>query len=231
MNDWFSYPSGYSAALAEMPSLIGLYWIGLIVGGGLLLISTLTGSDTGGDAEVDFDPDMEGDVDIEADTDMETDAAVEGESVHSAEEALSLANWFSIRFLIYFAAMFGFTGIVLTYMSETGPTTILIIALAGGLLVGQIAHQVFRYLMRSSSDSATKLKDYLNKPARVTIAIKPPDRGEVAIQIGDNERFVAAVARREDDTFDVGQPVGVVGFRAGTAVVVSQKEHEFLNES
>jgi hypothetical protein len=105
---------------------------------------------------------------------------------------------------------------------------VLILALVGGVLMGQIAHQTFRYLMRNSTDGAPQLTDYLNKPARVTIAIHPPRRGEVALQIGNSERFLAAVAKREDDSFKIGQEVAVVGFRAGTAIVVTRAEHEFV---
>lgn len=226
MNEGFLFHVSGPAVLADTSSLTGFYWIGLIVGWGLLIISTVFG----GDADSDIDADFDADFDVDADAGVEMDADVEGAHAHAAEGALSLASWFSVRFLIYFAAMFGLIGTVLTYMSDMGTTTILVLALLGGVLVGQMAHQVFRYFKRSSSDSATTLKDYLNKPARVTIAIKPPARGEVAIRIGDSERFVAAIAKREDDTFEVGQSVGVVGFRAGTALVVSQKEHEFLSE-
>ena len=74
-------------------------------------------------------------------------------------------------------------------------------------------------------------EDYVDQPGRVTIAIAPPSRGEVALQVRGRERYVPAAAQRGDDKFDVGSKVVVVGFDNGTVEVVSEKEHEFVNQS
>ena len=221
------------AAMAEFPSLGGLYVVSLIVAGGFLVVSTFFGGDSDVDVDVDIDADFDLDVDADVDVDVDsaTGAEMGGAPALAAEGALSLSTWISVRFLIYFAAMFGMVGTILTLTSEMGPGRVLAYAVMGGFVVGQIAHQVFRYLKKTSSDSSTHVKDYVNKIGRVTIAIKPRARGEVAIQIGDNERYVPAKAKRSDESFESGQSVGVIDFRAGTALVVSRKEYDFLNES
>lgn len=205
--------------LAQVQLLQGLYVISLIVGGGLLAISAVFG----GDAEADVDIDAGAEIDADVDLDGELDTGGAG--------PLDLSSWFSMRFLIYFAAAFGLVGTALTWMSDASSTWVLASALIGGTLVGQIAHQLFRYLVRSSSNSATKTKDYINKTARVTVAIRPSARGEVAIRIGDRERFVPARARRDEDAFDTGATVGVVAFENGTARVVSKNEYEFTSKT
>ncbi len=205
--------------LAQGQWLQGLYVISLIVGGGLLAISAVFGGDA--EADVDFDAGAEIDADVDLDGELDTGGA----------GPLDLSSWFSMRFLIYFAAAFGLVGTALTWMSDASSTRVLASALIGGTLVGQIAHQLFRYLVRSSSNSATKTKDYNNKTARVTVAIRPSARGEVAIRIGDRERFVPARARRDDDAFDTGATVGVVAFENGTARVVSTNEYEFTSKT
>lgn len=210
--------------LAELPLLTGLYLICLIVGGGLLVVSILFGGDADADVDVGLDADLE--TDFEADADVD----IGGMTGQATAGALSLANWFSVRFLVYFAAMFGLVGTVLTYMAGFGRGAVLAMAAGGGIVIGQVAHQTFRYLKRSSSDSSTSVKDYVRKPARVTMAIHPPAKGEVAIQIEDNERYLPAAAKRKDDKFEVGQRVAVVDLRGGTAVVISRKEYEFLNK-
>ncbi len=212
------------ASMAEFPSLGGVYVVSLIVAGGFLVVSTFLGGDSDVDVDVDIDADFDLEVDVEGDVDVDsvTDAA---------EGALALSTWISVRFLIYFAAMFGMVGTILTLTSEMGPGRVLAYAVMGGFVVGQIAHQVFRYLKKTSSDSSTHVKDYVNKIGRVTVAIKPRARGEVAIQIGDNERYVPAKAKRSNEAFESGQSVGVIDYRAGTALVVSRKEYDFLNES
>ncbi len=227
------------ATFAAMPSLTGAYLVALIVGGGLLVISTFLGGHAHADVDADFDVDLNADldVDVDLDADIDVDADVDvatdihADHIDAADGALSLASWFSIRFCVYFLAMFGLVGTVLTGMSALSAPAILALAAAGGFVVGQVVHQLFRYLKRSSVPGVTEIEDYVNKPARVTIAIRPPAKGEVAIHVGQGERFVAAAARRPDEQFDVGQSVAVVSFTGRVAVVVSAKEFEFLNNA
>lgn len=229
------------AMLAAMPSLAGVYLVALIVGGGLLVVSTFFGghsdadvdADFGGDLDMDVHLDADVDADIDVDADVDVDAGIHADHIDASTGAgaLSLASWFSVRFCVYFLAMFGLVGTVLTRMSSLTAPMVLTLAAAAGFVVGQVVHQLFRYLKRSSVSGDTQIEDYVNKPARVTIAIRPPAKGEVVIQVGQGERFVPAVARRSDEQFDAGQSVAVVSFNGGTAVVVSAKEFEFLNNT
>ncbi len=215
MLDFLGAAGGQWPLLADTSLIAGLYMIGLIVGGGLLVVSAVFGGDA--DADVDFD------LDVDADADLDLDGA----ESHAPDGAPALSNWFSMRFLIYFGAAFGLIGTVLTWMSDAPTLWVLASAVVGGGVVGQIAHQTFRYIVRSSSDSSTSVRDYVDKTARVTIAIRSPALGEVAVQVGDRERFVPARSRRDDDAFEIGATVGVVAFRSRAVEVVSQQEFEF----
>lgn len=199
------------APLAAAGVLGMIYLISLIVGGGLLVISTFLGGDA--DADADIDPGVAGDVPGD----------------HAG--VMSLSNWFSMRFCVYFAAAFGLVGTTLVSITNLLPAVVLTCAVLGGLVVGQGAHQVMRSLARTSGNSQVRREDYVDKPGRVTIAIAPPGRGEVAIQVKGRERFIPATAQHGDDRFDVGSKVVVVGFNNGTVEVVSEKEYEFVNQS
>ena len=59
------------------PALITLYWICLIVGGGLLVISTFLGGHH--DASGDFDMDVGGDIDLGGDIDVGGDVDLGGD--------------------------------------------------------------------------------------------------------------------------------------------------------
>jgi membrane protein implicated in regulation of membrane protease activity len=216
--------------LAAMPSLSAVYIVCLIVGGGLLIVSTLFGGDADADIGADVGADIDVDVDADVDMDVSGDATTDAGAAH-APSVLSLTNWFSVSFLIYFAAMFGLVGTTLTYLSDASSGAVLIWAVAGGLIVGQGVHQLLRYLRRSSGDSQITRQDFVNQTGRVTVAIAPGRTGEVAVHIRGGERFVAAVARRSDESFNAGDPIGVVGFSGGKAEVVSRKEFEFVNEA
>ncbi len=203
-----------SVMFAALPSLAGVYVIALLVGGGLVVVSALTSG--GGEHDIgggDFHGDAAG-----------------GDAFELHEGGIHLADWFSVRFVIYFAAMFGLTGTALTGLTQMGRANVLVIAIFSGLIVGQIVHQMMAWLRRSDSDSSTRLSDYIDRPGRVTAAIRAGGRGEVAIQIRDGERYLPAMARREDESFTAGSEVAVVEVQGGTAVVISRKEFEFLRK-
>lgn len=214
--------------LAALPSLEPLYVVCLIVGGGLLVISTVF---AGGNADVG----VEGDVSVDVDADVDISPEAPGDAAvgpgHEITSGLSLASWFSIHFLVYFFAMFGLIGTVLSYLSDLGSTAALALALIGGIVAGQGAHQLLRYLRRSSGNSEASRRDFTNKLARVTVAIAPARKGEVAVQARGRERFVIAVGRRSDERFNVGDTVGIVAFNGGKAEVVSREEFEFITDS
>jgi hypothetical protein len=230
-------------------TLSAAYWVCLIVGGGLLTISVLgafgghadADFDVSADADVDLDGvggfdvghdfDMGHDVDIGHDVDLshDVDAGHDFEAAHYGSIS-SVSTWFSMRFLVFFVAAFGAIGAIFTHLSDITAPVILLVALAGGMIIGQVAHQTFRTIRRTSGNSAVQVRDYLNKPARVTVTINPGQRGEVALSVSDAERFVPAVSKREDTGFRVGDQVYVVAYRAGVAEVISRQEYEFLNE-
>ena len=236
----------------NVTALTTAYWVCLIVGGGLVVVSTVLGShadadvdvgdaldaihgahmdaDFGADIHGDFDADISADVhaDVGADTDLATHAG-HADAAHGALTGLS--TWFSIRFLIFAVAVFGALGVILTYLTGTGATLVLAIALAGGLAVGQLVHQLLRMVRRTSGDSTPQPWDYVNKLARVTIAINPPKKGQIALLVGQTRRYVAAVAHRSRADFNVGDEVVVVAYRAGIAEVISRAEHEALQPS
>lgn len=239
-----------SSLLAATSALAAVYIVCLIVGGGLLAVSTIFGhhsdtdvdtsldADVGVDFHADVDADLAPDMDVGADVDIagdvgpDLDVHADADAIHAdhAAAGISLATWFSIRFLVYFVATFGVVGTVLTYMTSVGTGAVLLVAIASGLVVGQGVHQTLRYLQRTSGDSTATVRDYLNRTARVTIAIAQGQRGEVALQVRGRERFVAATAERRDDHFDIGDRVAVVAFANGTARVISQDEYDFIHE-
>jgi len=199
----------------SVSALTTVYWICLIVGGGLLIVSVVASGDTDGD--------LGGDIDADADFDLDADV----DSGHAS--ATDLASWFSIRFVVYFAAMFGVIGVSLTHLTSVGQSWIVAWSILGGVAVGQSVHQLMKSLNKNSGDSTPSQEDYVNKLARVTIAITPPKKGEIALQVGRSQRYVPAMAKQSDMSFKVGDMVAVVDYRNGIGEVISQEEYEFLN--
>lgn len=219
-----------SLLLADVATVLtASYWGGLIIGGGLLVVSILGGHDSDVDVDVDagFDFDADADLDFDVDADAGVDVDLGTDVAHAAHGGFAdLTTWFSLRFVVFFAAVFGAIGVILTYLTGLHPGITFVIALAVGLLVGQGVHQTFRLIRRTSGDSAPRPQDYVNKLARVTIAISHPQKGEVALQVRGARRFVPAVTSDAGQSFKVGDEVVVVGYRAGVARVVSREEFE-----
>ena len=216
--------------LANMGSaLTAAYWVCLILGGGLLLISVLGGvghSDMDVDAHAGLDF-HHGDLDAAgapADTDVHMETLhPEAGHAHDGGASTALSTWVSVRFLVFFLAIFGAVGVILTYMTSTGMASTLAVSAAAGLVLGQAVHHLFRIIRNTSGSGTTQPQDYVNKLARVTIPIIPPDMGEVALQVRGGERFVPAVAHEK---FETGAEVVVVTYRAGVAQVVSRREFD-----
>jgi membrane protein implicated in regulation of membrane protease activity len=209
-------------------TLTGLYWGALILGGGLLLVSVLGGLghhqadvDAGGnaglEAHTDFDGASAGHADADAGPLSHHEAVPD--SAHAAHDGVAaMSTWFSLRFAVFFLAMYGATGVILTYLSGASTWMVFSLALVIGLAVGQGAHQTFQFIRRTSGDSTPRALDYVNRLGRVTIAVSPPEKGEVALEVRGTERFVPAVAA-ERTGFDVGDEVVVVDYRDGVAHV------------
>lgn len=214
---------------AGLPGLVTAYWVCLVLGGGLLLISSLSGSDAdaGVDADVDFDADLDADFDADVDVDAEPSSGPEIAAHHAP--LTSLATWFSVQFAVFFMAVFGVIGVTLTHLTGIGRGVVLAAAVAGGFVVGQAMHQLLRILRLNSGNSAPQQRDYVNKLARVTVAIRQGKKGEIRLLVRRGERFIPAVSQRLDEAFDIGKPVVVVEYRAGIAQVVSPPEFEALN--
>jgi hypothetical protein len=122
-------------------------------------------------------------------------------------------------------------GTVLTYTTDLGMWPVLGISILAGLVIGQGLHQTIRYIQRTSGDSTASVGDFLNRAARVTLAIAPGQPGEVALQVRGRERFVPATSKRRDDRFNAGDRVTVVTYANGMAQVISQEEYDFIHEN
>ena len=216
-------------------SMIGVYWICLIVGGGLVLISVLSGHH-GGDAHAgisdvgdvghvgDFEaPDMHFDTDALHATDA-AHVDLGADATDATAAGAELSQWLSLRFAIYFAAIFGAVGVVLHSMTDISAPWILGLAGLGGFGVGQAVQQTMVYVRRTSGDSSTRPQDYVDKLARVTIPIEPPEKGEIALQVRGTRRYISAASCGKKQQYQKGEEVVVVNYRAGVAEVIGRDE-------
>jgi membrane protein implicated in regulation of membrane protease activity len=196
----------------------------------MLVISSLFGGHATADVHVDggfdFSTDVHADLpsDVHVDPSGGTDGAFDGVAGHG-HEWFSLTSWFSISFVVYFLAVFGLVGTSLTLFSGIEPRGVGLLAALSGLVAGQGVHQLLRFLRRTSGNSAPTAAEYVNRPARVTIAINGRNKGEVAVCVRGGTRFIPATARQAGTRFERGDHVVIVDLNDATAEVVAQEGH------
>jgi membrane protein implicated in regulation of membrane protease activity len=143
--------------------MIALYVMSLIIGGGLLLLSLVTGGETG-------------ELDVEG-------GGLEGTEVGegSSGSALPLASMF---FWTFFLAFFGLTGVLLSTLAH-GVGTLLTVLLAVGMGIGAglIASRVLRGLGRAEVDSSVRPADMVGRLGRVVVPVGRDQPGKVRVEL------------------------------------------------
>jgi hypothetical protein len=159
--------------------MMAVYLFSLIVGGGLLLLSLLGGE--GGDLEVDGALDLDG----------LGDAGDVG-SAADATDASAASKIFSLRSLIYAVFGFGGTGVLLTGLGVTGPST-LVSAIVTGLLAGAMVSVVFGYLRRTDSGAKVGDEALEGLTGHVVLPIDAGSPGAVVIVRGERRLRLRAL--------------------------------------
>lgn len=143
--------------------MLALYVIGLVIGGGLLLFSLLSGGD--GEAGDGLD---EGELEGEAG----------GASHASALPVTSLFFW------TFFLAFFGLAGVLLNLLApEVGTWLITGLAAGVGVVVALVAVRVLRRLGRGQVDSSTRPEDVVGRLGRVVVPVGQGRPGKVRVEL------------------------------------------------
>lgn len=197
--------------------MLSAYLFSLVLGGGFLLLSLLSGE--GGEA----------DVDVDFDVDVDIDAGEIGTGEVDASSDAAAGKIFSFRGLIYALFGFGATGTILTQLGFSFLPTLLA-ALVGGFLSSALVTSVFNYLRRT--DSGARLDDvtFIGAPGRVVLPLAEAAPGAVVVERAGREIRLRALPHGTGE----GDPrewrrIMVVEVDGGVARVVPLKEDTLLN--
>lgn len=178
-----------------------VYVVSAIVAGVLVLFSLF-----GGDHDHEFDADADADADLGG---------------HDVGHGIWLP-FFSLRFYTYFFAGFGFTGLLLHYLTQTPAIVGAWISAGVGLAIGFIVSILMRLLRVTETTTSSTDKDVLGKEATVLVAIRGSNPGRIRCSVkGDIIDFLATSELPE--TIDVGANVVVVAMDNGRAQVVTRE--------
>jgi membrane protein implicated in regulation of membrane protease activity len=186
--------------------MLPLYLFALIVGGGLLLFSLLTG---GEDTEIEA---VEGD-------------GLEGLEAEDAGESPweGVQDFLSVRTLLYLMAGFGASGTLIGLLTGAGPIVTLVWALMTGLLAALMSSAVYRWVRRTDSGVVPREPDYLvGATARVLLPVRSEARGKiVAVQGGREVELLARLFDHDEAPCPRGSEVVIVDIDGDTALVAA----------
>lgn len=199
--------------------MLGLYIVGLIVGGALVLLSVLGAGHGHGDFTTDHD--VGGDFGFHgASADHDIDQEGVGTSMHASDTWIP---FLSLRFWTYFSAVFGACGLLLTKLSDLGSSQIALYSAAGGILTGLIVAYTVRVLRKSEAGGSTSEQDLLGKTAKVTVALKAGQAGKIRCMVKGDILDLLALPEGASD-IPIGADVVVVGMEGNNAKVMPLTE-------
>lgn len=193
-----------------------IYWICLLVGGFFVTLSVLGGGETDADADVDadFDADFDADVDVDADVDLDADVD------YDIGAGPGFVDLLSIRALFLFAAFFGLTGVLLSWLGNEEPTTA-IAATVMGLIVGLGGNYAIKRIGYEHVSSAVTTNDLKGRTGTVLIPFEGEARGKITLTTkGTRLQLLARAFEGQDGHFERGDEVVVIGQKGNVVEVV-----------
>ncbi len=166
----------------------------------------------GHDADMDADTDVDTDVDVGADTDVDTDA-------HEAAVSAAGFRFFTIRGLVAFFCIFGWTGYALSD-TTLGTALVIVISVAAGLLAMLIIGLMFYAMKHMQASGNLIYSNAVGKDAEVYIPVPPKRTGKGKVMVAFQEQLVEAEAITDDSKkIPTGAAVRVVGKTGSTLIV------------
>ena len=192
-----------------------MYVFMALVGGVLAAFMVLGGGDADTDVDFDFDGDL--DLDLEGDFDA---------AELSAGAGSVLASLLNFRTLVFAAAFFGFTGLLLPLVGAGSVFTFLAAIGVGGI-AGFTNDRLLRYLKGTSGGVGITLDQIAGSRARVSVPMEKGRRGKVMVDIeGRDVGMVAEAYADLRDSFTEGEDVVVVEVKEGVARIAPMDEIE-----
>ena len=200
-----------------------VYLISMIVGGFFVLLSIFGGgeSDSDIDADHDFDFDADHDFDFDADHDIDFDADHDFDVHADIGSGPGFVDLFSVRALFLFAAFFGLTGTLLTWL-DAGEIWTLAASILTGLVIGLGGNWVIKSIGYRTVSSELTGREIRGSTAKVLVPFEGDEKGKITL-VSKGKRL-QLLARSFDDesavSFEPGEEVVVVRMDGSVAQVV-----------
>lgn len=183
----------------------------------IMTIFGLGGDDTDADVDAGVDGDFDADVDTEGDADFDqTQSEIAPDEPNAG---IAGFRFFTVRGIVAFFCIFGWTGIALYETSLSAPL-ITLIAVVAGFIAMFVIGLMFFAVRRLQSSGNIKYNNAVGKTAEVYIPIPALRSGRGKVMVVVQERLVEAEALTDEEKkILTGQTVKVVGNIGNTLIV------------
>ena len=175
-----------------------------------------------GGGEADADADIDADADLDMDSDFDTDVDFDTEiDTDMGEPSLSLTGFrfFTVRGIVAFFCIFGWTGYTLGGQSLPVGLTLLISA-AAGFVAMLVIGLMFFAVKRLQSSGNLRFSNAVGHVAEVYIPIPASRIGKGKVMVEIQERLVEAEAVTDEKAkLKTGESVRVIGSVGNTLIV------------
>ena len=184
------------------------FYLGALLFGSVLILSSLFFGGDEGDMDKDFDKDI--------DFDGELDGGGDGSA---AMDGPAWLPFLSLRFWTFALGSFGMNGSILSYL-EVDPFTTAISSIFVGVFLGYCISLAFHKLKRSNITVETSSVSLKNLEGSVLLPINEDGRGK--IRVSANNEIIDLVAITQDSKpIERGQKVIIVSVNDGIANVTT----------
>lgn len=199
-----------------------VYLFSLIVGGGLLGFSLITGGDHSADVHGHFDLHSGDAHALDIHSDHSITHIESGKAEIQKADAADSVKLLSFRNGVYFTAFFGLTGTLLSLTSIL-PILTALFSVGMGSFAGWFGYKLMKYLKSSESGESINLKDLVGKQALVTLNVSKDTKGKIQTQCkGQNIELAAQIDESSEiDTFKMRECVLITDIRNNIAYIVS----------
>ncbi|MDJ0953288.1 MAG: hypothetical protein QNJ81_06385 [Acidimicrobiia bacterium] len=160
--------------------------------------------------------DLDVDFGVDADIDLDADGGLDV----SSSGLQMLGAIFSLRSLVFLAAFFGLTGVLLTWLNA-GTAAALGFAIAVGVFAAFINVRLMQYLKTTSVSSQLRDSNIEGNAAQVVVPIVAGKRGKVSVDVDGQRLYLVAAPynERHEHDYSVGDTVVIVEVKNGSALV------------
>lgn len=186
----------------ELTTIEKIYWLVTIISSVVFLIQIISVFVLG-----EIDGGLDGDTDFDVDTDVGIPF-----------------QFFTLRNLVGFLTVFGWTGLGSIANENTASMTIIISVIAG-LLMMVIMSLLFYFISKMTDNGTLKIKNALGKTATIYLPVqsKRQNMGKVQIKIQGSLRELDAISDDEED-LSTGNVVEVTGVLDNNVLIVSKSK-------